>query len=187
MFFWRKLAPRCGPQAVLALLVATANCTGIRVVEVKRQGSGTVPGNEVLSEHVVDLPPVIEMNISTQEASEQAGVDAIEGLYLDRLVLRLDSSRNADSFDFLESIEIYAEDLNGEPLLIAVGEQFPRGARSVEMTPTGVNIVDLLQLEHIKVSSKMRGRHPSRDLDITVDAEFLADVDLKTASCAANG
>lgn len=83
-------------------------------------------------------------------------------------------SRAGQTWDFLDSIELYAQVVGSAdpPVLVARLDPVPRGQKTIVVEGTGQDISDIASADQFRITGKVTGRPPCADVHFDGDASF---------------
>ena len=167
----------CGNGALTHILVADGARTTV--------DSGTVI-EEVLGDF--GFGELVAMDITASEELVNQGVEPgdISSAQLDSFQLSADAPEDAD-LSFLESVEIWVEAPELEPVLVAYADDFPVGEATVTFDVVEVDLTDYVVSESLTLSTEVRGGRPSETTEVAADFVLDVGVTLQGARSAACG
>ena len=90
------------------------------------------------------------------------------------LTILIPPSQQGQTWDFVDSISIFADDpsTSDPPVLVAKLDPVPRGITQMVIPGTGVDISDIASADHFTVSGSANGRPPCADVHFNGQADF---------------
>jgi hypothetical protein len=128
-----------------------------------------------------DVPIPLDIDLAAETAARDTG--PAQHVYLQSLTLSItptsEPAGDTDDFDFLDTIDIYAEStMSGSSLQrvrVATLDPVPEGARTITLQPEGVDLIEYVR-EGALLTASATGTQPSDD--VSIDGSIVVRVDV---------
>lgn len=130
--------------------------------------AGTVPIDS-------DILTPISFSIKGSDEFEGRSTIGFAHVEVDAITLNIiPPSQAGQTWDFLDSIELYAQVVGSAdpPVLVARLDPVPRGQTTIVIKGTGQDIADIASADQFRITGKVTGRPPCADVHFDGDASF---------------
>jgi hypothetical protein len=171
----RRLASLCLVGLLTALLVSCGDIGSFEFTETSQEV--TVEGS-ALSQLPVDNPfgEALKLNIDLDQELEARDATGASGVFLERLDLRITGTEmpegDTDNFNFLDSLEIYANADGLDKKRVAIIEDVPQDKQRISLdTDSGVDLKPYVE-QGMRLEATAQGSVP----DDTTSLEAIATI-----------
>lgn len=145
------------------------------------QGSATdsLPGD-------LGFEGLVDFDLAGEDVLNNANVtrEEIDSVYLRQITLTIPDDSPGRTFDFLDTLEFFAEAQGLERVRIAGGRDFAPGMTVIGLDVADVNLADYAAAPSLTISSESAGRPPEEDTDIRAELELDIDVNVAELICS---
>ncbi len=129
-----------------------------------------VPGTGAISPDV--LTPISFDLKASDELKGQAAIGFAK-VFVDKITLTIiPPSQSGQTWDFLDSIRLFASAPGEEPKLVAELDPVPRGQTTIVIPGKDVDIADIASHDEFQVTGSVSGRPPCADVHFDGSAKF---------------
>jgi hypothetical protein len=167
---------------IAVLLVYAATCSGLDNFDVTLGGQAVIAGRTLVDELLgpVDFAGLGSVDITESKEYQNEGVeeDDVDSVRVVSFQLAIVSPQSG-TFDFIESISIYAETKGLPRVRIASLEKIPSGAMQLSLAVDSVDLKPYVVATSMIVTAEASGQQPEDET--TVDATVVLDVDVNVS------
>ena len=129
-----------------------------------------IPGTGAIS---TDILTPISFNIKASDELQGQGVISFADVFVDNITLNIiPPSQAGQTWDFLDSIRLFATAPGEEPVLVAELSPVPRGQTTIVIPGTDNDISDIASNDEFTVTGDVSGRPPCADVHFDGEADF---------------
>ena len=129
-----------------------------------------IPGTGAIS---TDILTPISFNIKASDELKGQAVIGLAKVFVDKITLTIEPpSQSGQTWDFLDSIQLFASAPGEEPKLVAELDPVPRGQTTLVIPGKDVDISDIASHDEFQVAGSVNGRPPCADVHFDGDAKF---------------
>jgi hypothetical protein len=169
----------------LALALATAaiaNCDNLDNFDVDVDATAKIPAGTVLDEllGVLDFQSFNSIDLTQELDNQGVTKEDVDSVVMTSFTLTIQGPAGAN-FDFLESVSFFAETEGQPKVLVAKLDPVPKGATTLELEMTGVELKPYVVAPKMRISAAVAGKRPMQET--TVLAAVVLDVDVTVPGC----
>jgi len=129
-----------------------------------------IPGTGAISP---DILTPISFNIKASDELKGQAAIGFAKVFVDKITLTIiPPSQSGQTWDFLDSIQLFASAPGEDPKLVAELDPVPRGQTTIVIPGKDVDISDIASHDQFQVSGSVNGRPPCADVHFDGSAKF---------------
>lgn len=167
---------------VAVLLGYATTCSGLDNFDVTLDGQAVIAGRTLIDELLgpVDFTGLGSVDITESKEYQNEGVeeDDVDSVRVTSFQLAIVSPKTG-TFDFIESLSIYAETKGQPRVRIASLETIPSGATQLNLAVDAVELKPYVVATSMIITAEASGQQPENET--TVDATVVLDVDVNVS------
>lgn len=171
----------------LPLLLGTITCAPLDVISMEETSTTTIAKASIFEQLIGDLGFGSFLNIDLVDNTElrNQGVERhqIDSVYATSLTLAITSPATGQDFSFLDSLQFYVSAANLPRVRIASGNNFPAGAKELELQVDAVDLAPYASADSMTITSDVDGRKPQEETSIEAKIALAIDLNIGGLVC----